>query len=114
MDDLILALICFLAGGLGSLLLSRSPLLATLSGQAPGSAVVPSFTLDEFKLPVDLPVVLPSELVRRRPDIQAAEALLTPPSPCTVSSTMAAGLSMPLPLRNIVAKYSEVSTSSPK
>jgi len=51
-------------------------LLATLSGQAPGSAVVPSFTLDEFKLPVDLPVVLPSELVRRRPDIQAAEALL--------------------------------------
>ena len=45
---------------------------------------------------------------------QAAEALFTPPSPCTVSSTMAAGLSMPLPLRNIVAKYSEVSTSSPK
>lgn len=51
-------------------------LLATLSGQAPGSAEVPGFTLDEFKLPVDLPVVLPSELVRRRPDIQAAEALL--------------------------------------
>lgn len=51
-------------------------LLATLSGQAPGSAEVPGFTLDEFELPVDLPVVLPSELVRRRPDIQAAEALL--------------------------------------
>ena len=51
-------------------------LLATLSGQAPGSAEVPGFTLDEFKLPVDLPVMLPSELVRRRPDIQAAEALL--------------------------------------
>ena len=51
-------------------------LLATLSGQVPGSAEVPGFTLDEFKLPVDLPVMLPSELVRRRPDIQAAEALL--------------------------------------
>ncbi len=51
-------------------------LLATLSGQAPGSAEVPGFMLDEFKLPVDLPMVLPSELVRRRPDIQAAEALL--------------------------------------
>lgn len=51
-------------------------LLATLSGQAPGSAEVPGFMLDEFKLPVDLPMVLPSELVRRRPDIKAAEALL--------------------------------------
>lgn len=51
-------------------------LLATLSGQAPGTAEIPDFTLGEFKLPVELPVVLPSELVRRRPDIQAAEALL--------------------------------------
>lgn len=51
-------------------------LLATLSGQAPGSADVPDFTLDEFKLPSDLPVVLTSEQVRQRPDIQAAEALL--------------------------------------
>ncbi len=51
-------------------------LLATLSGQAPGTAEIPAFTLDEFRLPVELPVVLPSELVRRRPDIQAAEALL--------------------------------------
>lgn len=51
-------------------------LLATLSGQAPGTAELPGFTLDEFRLPVDLPMVLPSELARRRPDIQAAEALL--------------------------------------
>lgn len=51
-------------------------LLATLSGQAPGDAQVPDFTLAEFKLPADLPLVMPSELVRRRPDIQAAEALL--------------------------------------
>ncbi len=51
-------------------------LLATLAGQAPGATTVPDFTLAEFRLPVELPVVLPSELVRRRPDIQAAEALL--------------------------------------
>ncbi|MEN9356159.1 MAG: hypothetical protein RL695_330, partial [Pseudomonadota bacterium] len=51
-------------------------LLATLSGQVPGVAVIPDFTLSEFRLPVHLPVVLPSERVRRRPDIQAAEALL--------------------------------------
>lgn len=51
-------------------------LLAVLSGQAPGAAKMPAFTLDEFQLPAALPVVLPSELVRRHPDIQAAEALL--------------------------------------
>ena len=51
-------------------------LLATLAGQPPGASAVPAFTLDEFRLPADLPVLLPSELVRRRPDIWASEALL--------------------------------------
>ena len=51
-------------------------LLAVLTGRVPGQDGVPAFTLDEFTLPAKLPVVLPSELVRRRPDIQAAEALL--------------------------------------
>ncbi len=51
-------------------------LLATLAGQAPGTEGLPTFTLEELTLPSDLPLVLPSELVRRRPDIQASEALL--------------------------------------
>ncbi len=51
-------------------------LLAVLVGQAPGAGGLPTFTMEEFTVPSDLPVVLPSELVRRRPDIQAAEALL--------------------------------------
>ncbi|MDD4881022.1 MAG: efflux transporter outer membrane subunit [Gallionellaceae bacterium] len=51
-------------------------LLATLVGQAPGAAAMPQFTLADFRLPGELPVRLPSELTRRRPDIQAAEALL--------------------------------------
>ena len=51
-------------------------LLAVLAGQAPGAATVPEFRLADFVLPTDLPLVLPSELVRRRPDIRAAEALL--------------------------------------
>jgi len=51
-------------------------MLAVLAGQAPGAAKVPDFRLEEFDLPSNLPVVLPSELVRRRPDILAAETLL--------------------------------------
>ncbi|MHB1332524.1 MAG: efflux transporter outer membrane subunit [Sulfuriferula sp.] len=51
-------------------------LLAVLAGQAPGASQVPQFSLADFTLPADLPVVIPSELVRQRPDIQASEALL--------------------------------------
>ncbi len=51
-------------------------LLAMLAGRAPGAGDLPSFQLNEFTLPAELPLVLPSELVRRRPDIRASEALL--------------------------------------
>jgi len=51
-------------------------LLAALSGRVPGTSDLPPFTLEEFTLPSDLPLILPSELVRRRPDIRAAESLL--------------------------------------
>lgn len=51
-------------------------LLAVLVGQSPGAGNLPSFSLQEFTLPVNLPLIVPSELVRSRPDIQAAEAML--------------------------------------
>jgi NodT family efflux transporter outer membrane factor (OMF) lipoprotein len=51
-------------------------LLALLAGRSPGEGGVPAFALTDFTLPAKLPLVVPSELVRRRPDIQAAEALL--------------------------------------
>jgi NodT family efflux transporter outer membrane factor (OMF) lipoprotein len=51
-------------------------LLAVLAGQAPGAAELPDFVLTDFVLPADLPLSVPSELVRRRPDIRGAEALL--------------------------------------
>ncbi len=51
-------------------------LLATLVGAEPGEGGLPAFTLDDFVLPAVLPLALPSQLVRQRPDIRGAEALL--------------------------------------
>lgn len=50
--------------------------LAVYTGQAPGAAQLPRFHLAELQLPTPLPLSLPSELARQRPDIRAAEALL--------------------------------------
>jgi NodT family efflux transporter outer membrane factor (OMF) lipoprotein len=51
-------------------------LLAVLAGKPPGAADLPVFPLHEFTLPTELPLSVPSELLRIRPDIQAAEALM--------------------------------------
>jgi len=51
-------------------------LIATLAGRLPSEAALPAFELASFALPQELPVSLPSELVRQRPDIRASEALL--------------------------------------
>ncbi len=45
-------------------------------GQTPEQWAPPPLDLANFTLPVELPVSLPSELTRRRPDILAAEAQL--------------------------------------
>lgn len=50
--------------------------LAVLAGEFPADAKLPQFTLESLHLPTDLPVSLPSELVRHRPDIRASEELL--------------------------------------
>lgn len=48
--------------------------LALLVGQSPANWQPPPFALTSFTLPEHLPLRLPSELARVRPDIQAAEA----------------------------------------
>lgn len=48
--------------------------LALLVGQAPSNWAAPDIDLNELTLPASIPVNLPSELVRKRPDILAAEA----------------------------------------
>ncbi len=49
-------------------------LLATLIGRAPSEVPASTLRLSDFTLPADLPVSLPSDLVRQRPDVKAAEA----------------------------------------
>jgi NodT family efflux transporter outer membrane factor (OMF) lipoprotein len=51
-------------------------LLIALVGRTPAEWAPPKLELTDFTLPVRLPVTLPSQLVRQRPDILAAEATL--------------------------------------
>jgi len=50
--------------------------LSLLAGRSPASWTPPDFDLDRLTLPDLVPVSLPSQLVRQRPDILAAEAQL--------------------------------------
>lgn len=49
--------------------------LAVYTGRSPAEATIPRFRLEELQLPTEVPVTLPGELVRRRPDVRASEAL---------------------------------------
>ncbi len=51
-------------------------LLATLVGHAPAEWASPQIDMADLTLPADLPLSLPSQLVRQRPDILAVEAQL--------------------------------------
>lgn len=51
-------------------------LLATLTGRFPSEASLATFRLGSFRLPRRLPLSIPADLVRQRPDIRAAEASL--------------------------------------
>jgi NodT family efflux transporter outer membrane factor (OMF) lipoprotein len=62
--------------GLDKQLYQAQHRLAVLAGRTPDDATLPDFTLDELTLPAELPLTVPAKLVRQRPDVQAAEALL--------------------------------------
>src|SRR5262249_5086099 len=49
-------------------------LLAVLCGRFPSEDVAGAFRLGSFRLPRALPLSVPADLVRQRPDIRAAEA----------------------------------------
>lgn len=50
--------------------------LAFLTGRLPSDGLPATFQLSSFRLPRPLPVSLPADLVRQRPDVRAAEANL--------------------------------------
>jgi NodT family efflux transporter outer membrane factor (OMF) lipoprotein len=50
--------------------------LAVLVGRSPVNWSAPDFDIKDFTLPPDVPVSLPSRLVRQRPDVLASEAQL--------------------------------------
>lgn len=58
------------------LLQQNRHLLATLVGRVPDDRTMPSFTMADLSLAGAMPTVVPSESVRGRPDILAAEALM--------------------------------------
>jgi NodT family efflux transporter outer membrane factor (OMF) lipoprotein len=58
-----------------SLAVSRHA-LATLVGSLPADFVMPTIRLEKLHLPDKLPLSIPSDLVRQRPDVMAAEALM--------------------------------------
>ena len=51
-------------------------LMATLAGEFPTQGPAGSFELTSLKLPQDLPVSVPADLVTQRPDVRQAEATL--------------------------------------
>ncbi len=51
-------------------------LLAVLTGRSPGEPLPQTFALSALKIPQDLPLSLPSALIRQRPDVLAAEQQL--------------------------------------
>jgi len=50
--------------------------LAVLIGKLPADAKLPELDFSNFHLPRELPISVPSELLRQRPDVRQAEAIL--------------------------------------
>lgn len=84
-------------------------LLAALVGRTPGEWAAPPLALADFTLPANLPVSLPSHLVRQRPDILAAEAQLH-----TASANIGVATANMLPSVTLNASYGQTAVDLTK
>ena len=80
-------------------------LLAALVGRTPAEWQPPRVDLAEITLPGELPVTLPSELVRQRPDILASEAQMH-----TASANVGVATAAMFPSFTLSAGYGQTST----
>lgn len=81
--------------------------LAVYEGKLPGERQDTDFSLDELHLPQSVPVSLPSELVRQRPDVQQAEAQLH-----AASAQIGVAIANRLPKITLSASYGSTATST--
>ncbi len=92
---------------LGQQLAHTRHLLTTLAGRSPGEDwAPPRVSFAEFTLPNEIPVSLPSDLVRQRPDILVAEAQLH-----SASAQIGVATAAMLPSFTLNANYGLNSTS---
>jgi NodT family efflux transporter outer membrane factor (OMF) lipoprotein len=61
---------------LNKALAQQRDLLSALAGRLPSQEPAETFKLTDLRLPIDLPVSLPAELIQQRPDVRAAEEQL--------------------------------------
>ena len=80
--------------------------LATLAGNFPGKSPDISFDLSTLKLPEELPLTLPSQLVEQRPDIRAAEEQLH-----EASAAIGVATANMLPQLTLTGSYGSETTS---
>ncbi|HET7884039.1 MAG TPA: efflux transporter outer membrane subunit [Acetobacteraceae bacterium] len=80
--------------------------LTALAGALPAHETRETFSLDSMRLPQDLPVSLPSQLVEQRPDIRAAEAQMH-----SASAEIGVATANQLPQFSITAALGTASTS---
>lgn len=82
--------------------------LAVLTGRYPAEGPVAAFDFSTLALPPELPLALPSELVHRRPDLQAAEAQLH-----AASAAIGIASAALYPTVTLSASFSAASASGP-
>jgi NodT family efflux transporter outer membrane factor (OMF) lipoprotein len=83
-------------------LAAQRDLLTALSGQFAGTGLPEHFHFANLRLPKDLPVVLPSQLVEQRPDVRAAQANLH-----AAGALIGVAIANRLPLFNLAANIGQ-------
>ena len=80
--------------------------LALLLGREPGPDPAPQLSLETLSLPPDLPLALPAQLVRQRPDVRAAEEALH-----AASAQVGVAIAARLPALTLTGAYGGTSTA---